>query len=245
MEIKHTQAFEDNYIYFLIENNEAVLVDPGDSTPVFAFLHKYELKLVGILATHHHNDHVGGIKNLTEKHPAIPVWGSAQDKGRVPGQTHFLKDKDSFQIFDKTCEVIFVPGHTAGHILFYFKESDDLFCGDTLFGGGCGKIFEGTFEQMFAAMKKIKSLPPQTKIWCGHEYTRKNLTLALQLEPHNRQLIERLAQLSNISVPLLLQDELDTNPFLRFDSADIQDSLKTQGDEFKTFVAVREFRDKF
>lgn len=254
MRVEIVPAFEDNYIFILRDEAAptAAVVDPGDASPVLSYLKKNSLQLVTIFITHHHADHVGGIRQLKKFFPQARVFASAVDTGRIPEQSDALQEGDSVYFASETARVLFIPGHTRGHIAYFFAgSSPQLFCGDTLFGAGSGGLFEGTYEQMLSSLKKLRSLPPTTTVYCAHEYTEKNLTVALQLEPQNQAVANRLRLVSICrekglaTVPLTLSEELTTNPFLRWDDPVLQAHLKTEGDELATLTAVRKFRDTF
>lgn len=215
-------AFTDNYIWLIRgPGRNAVVVDPGDAAPVLERLAAEDLTLTSILVTHHHGDHTGGIARLKERFPAIEVYGPAGEA--ISSLTRRLRDGDRLvpRGLETEYEVLDVPGHTAGHIAFY--GDGVLFCGDTLFACGCGRLFEGTAAQMTAAMARIRALPPDTRIYCAHEYTMANIGFAKWVEPDNPDLLarERAAQARRQrdlpTVPSTLDLELKTNPFLRYD----------------------------
>jgi len=220
MEVRRIHAFDDNYIWLIgCKNNPHVaIVDPGDADPVFAYLEQEHLKPVAILITHHHGDHTGGVKELVAKY-AIPVYGPAHE--RIPALTHPVGEGDTVKLDD--CELTFkvldTPGHTRGHVCYVGHEA--LFCGDTLFTGGCGRLFEGSPEQMYSSLEKIRALPDRTAVYCAHEYTLANLTFAGIAEPENQAISERLEQVRQLrathhdTVPAILALEKETNPFLR------------------------------
>ncbi|MDH5359741.1 MAG: hydroxyacylglutathione hydrolase [Gammaproteobacteria bacterium] len=220
LKIEAIPAFDDNYIWLILDDSRryAAIVDPGDEEPVIDYLTEHQIQPVAILITHHHGDHTGGVSELVKQYH-IPVYGPAHE--RIPAMTHLLKGGDRVMLEELAADfqVIDAPGHTRGHILYYGHEL--LFCGDTLFAGGCGRVFEGTMEQMYQAMAKIDSLPEQTRIYCAHEYTEANLRFARVAEPDNQALIKRiedtrlLRQQNTPSVPSLLALEKQTNPFLR------------------------------
>lgn len=214
------RAFDDNYIW-LIQDSErryGAIVDPGDEVPVIEHLQQHKITPVAILITHHHGDHTGGAQALVTKY-RIPVYGPAHE--RIPAMTHPLQEGDRIALAQLGAEfrIIDAPGHTKGHILYYGHDS--LFCGDTLFAGGCGRVFEGTMEQMYAAMARIEALPDQTQVYCAHEYTEANLRFARVAEPKNSVLLERILRTQELrrrnrpTVPSLLSLEKQTNPFLR------------------------------
>ncbi|MSQ81088.1 MAG: hydroxyacylglutathione hydrolase, partial [Candidatus Methylopumilus sp.] len=180
------QAFQDNYIWLIHNHQKSIVIDPGDANPVIQTLEKRSLHLVAILVTHHHADHIGGVSELKKKYPNVKIFAPNEDKYDFVNIG--LKDKDEIHIPELkiTYKIIGIPGHTQGHIAYYDKKN--LFCGDTLFACGCGKIFDGTHEQMYNSLKKISILPKDTKIYCAHEYTKKNIAFALSLNPNHTEL---------------------------------------------------------
>ncbi|BAW97158.1 hydroxyacylglutathione hydrolase [[Synechococcus] sp. NIES-970] len=259
MKIVRLPAFNDNYIFVLVNpvTRECAVVDPGDGNVVLDYLNRENLTLKAILITHHHFDHVGGNRQLLEHFPTAPVYGSAVDseKGRIPGQTVSLRAGDRLNICDRTAEILFVPGHTQGHIAYYFPpiqpaENGDLFCGDTLFANGCGRLREGTPAQLFASLQQICRLPDETRIWCAHEYTLKNIQFSLTINPENEALQARLRrvqtqrQQQEPTIPTVLGLEKQTNPFLRCGDRLLQANLKTT-DPLHTFTKLRGKRDLF
>jgi len=222
------RALSDNYIYLLINEStpEAAVVDPGDAAPVLWHLQNSGRRLTAILNTHHHGDHTGGNADLIRKYPGIPVYASAGDRGRISGQTVFLKENDEVKVCGAKARILAVPGHTRAHIAYYFPAEDDsgdLFSGDTVFGGTIGNLFEETPEVMFESIRKIRALPRRTRIWCSHEYTIQYVRESAGLDPMNPRLAERLRVLEAAApsgrptVPLLLEEECETNPFFRWD----------------------------
>lgn len=215
-------AFTDNYIWLVADGAAAAVVDPGDEDPVLAYLDAHGLALTAILTTHHHPDHVGGVAALLERFP-VPVFGPGGEK--IPGRTHVVGDGTAVQVPGLALSLtgLDVPGHTAGHIAYFgdVAGTPSLFCGDTLFAGGCGRLFEGTAEVMHASLAKLAALAPDTRVYCAHEYTIANLRFAAAVEPGNpgiaarveRELAKREAGLP--TVPSTLADEAATNPFLR------------------------------
>jgi hydroxyacylglutathione hydrolase len=218
IKIEPIPAFKDNYIWTLIHPKRALAlcVDPGDAAPVEQFLQQHQYALAGILITHHHWDHTNGITRLTRTRD-IPVWGP-QD---VQGVTHPLMDQQRCVLadIDLAFDVLAVPGHTLDHIAYYGHQL--LFCGDTLFAGGCGRLFEGTAEQLYHSLQHLAALPPATQVYCAHEYTLANLQFAQQVEPDNTALQQRLTATKRLcaqhqpSLPSTIDLELATNPFLR------------------------------
>ena len=218
-------ALGDNYIYMIRGDGPggAAAVDPGDARPVIAWLRKSGRRLEAILVTHHHADHTGGIPRLLELFPGIDVSAGAGDRGRVPGQTRFLSEGET--VCGGAARVLDVPGHTRSHIAYFFDDGrggGDLFSGDTVFGGTIGNLFEGTPDDMFASVGKIRALPDGTRIWCAHEYTLEFVREAARVDPENTRLHQRLERLESAAgtptVPLALEEERATNPFFRWDA---------------------------
>ncbi len=241
MQVQIVKALADNYIFVLQGDGapeEAAVVDPGDAAPVTHYLRHAGKRMSAILVTHHHHDHVGGNRDLLARFPGTPVFGGAGDRGRLPGQTEYLKDDDRIAICGVQARVLEVPGHTKAHIAYFFAGSDeasgDLFSGDTVFGGTIGNLFEGTPEVMFQSIRKIRSLPPRTRIWCSHEYTLQYVREAASIDPRNARLAERLRKLEasatahEPTVPLTLEEECTTNPFFRWDDPGLSAHLGTR-----------------
>ncbi|ABB57433.1 hydroxyacylglutathione hydrolase [Synechococcus elongatus] len=258
MRIDCLPALQDNYIFLLVdvEQRQAAVVDPAEAEPVLAALQAEGLTLTAILNTHHHGDHVGGNRRLLRQFPEAAVSASAVDRDRIPGQTVLLEAGDRLQICGQTAEVLFVPGHTRGHIAYYFPEVAEgnprgaLFCGDTLFAGGCGRLFEGTPAQMLDSLQQLRSLPDDTAIYCAHEYTLNNLRFALTVEPDNFDLQQRYQavaiarQQGQATIPSRLDIEKATNPFLRWDQAALQAAVSSQ-DPVQTLARLRSRKDQF
>lgn len=257
MEVRRLRALSDNYIFLLHdpEQQQAAVVDPAEATPVLRCLQELGADLVAIFNTHHHSDHVGANRRLIQQFPAVCVYGGADDRGRIPGQQVFLQEGDRVQFAGRNAEVFFVPGHTRAHIAYYFpptSEADtgELFCGDTLFAGGCGRLFEGTPTQMVASLSKLRDLPDNTRVWCAHEYTLKNLKFALTVDGNNPDLLERFTavkaarQQQQATVPSLLGVEKLTNPFLRWDQPALQAAVKGNS-PVQTFGRLRGMKDRF
>ena len=220
-------AFSDNYIWMLHDAEHAVVVDPGQAEPVLSTLAQRGLKLLGILVTHHHADHVGGVETIRAATGA-PVWGPAYES--LPEPVTRVQGGDSVELFGGPWQVIDVPGHTSGHIAFFSTRAQSqplLFCGDTLFSGGCGRLFEGNAAQMQASLDALAALPGNTLVCCAHEYTISNLRFAQAVEPNNPELaqyLEYCQQLRKNGLPTLpstLQTELTINPFMRSRAADV------------------------
>ena len=226
------EAFQDNYIWLIHNDQNSIIVDPGDAEPVINALERKNLNLVAILITHHHADHIGGVMALQEKYPHIKIFAPQKDKYEFVNIS--LKNGDEINIpeLQINYKIIEIPGHTQGHIAYY--DMENLFCGDTLFAGGCGKIFDGTHEQMYNSLKKISALPKDTKIYCAHEYTKKNIAFALSLDPDDTNLQLRKALVSNMknTIPSSLEEELKTNPFLKCTSLEAFKRLRDLKDQY-------------
>ena len=257
MQVYRLPALSDNYIFVLYAPEEriAAVVDPAEAQPVLQCLTQLDAELVAIFNTHHHGDHVGGNTELLRRFPQLTVYGGEGDRGRIPGQQKFLREGDRVPFGDREAEVLFVPGHTRAHIAYYFaptnpEETGELFCGDTLFAGGCGRLFEGTPAQMVQSLSKLRALPDNTRVWCAHEYTLKNLQFALSVESGNLDLQSRLAEVtamrqrSEATIPSHIGLEKRTNPFLRWDFPSVQQAIQTP-DEVKTFARLRQLKDHF
>ena len=247
------KAFRDNYIWTLRDAGQAAVVDPGEAGPVLDYLAAERLRLVAILATHHHPDPVGGIPELLERH-RVPVYGPKNEP--IPTLTRAVGGGDSVEIpqLDARFGVLDIPGHTRAHIAYYGGGA--LFCGDTLFACGCGRVFEGTPEQMHASLTKLAALPDETLVYCGHEYTLANIGFAKAVEPANpaldaREARERkLREAGKPTLPSRLGDEKATNPFLRTaEPAVIESANKYLGarlsDPVRVFAAIRDWKNKF
>jgi hydroxyacylglutathione hydrolase len=248
-------AFADNYIWMLHDESRALVVDPGDPQPVFEALQRLGVKLEAILVTHHHPDHTGGVKALRESTGAA-VFGPARET--IPEPLTRLQDHDLVMALGLSFKVIDIPGHTAGHIA-YFCESNEgsplLFCGDTLFSGGCGRLFEGTPAQMLASLDRLAALPEATRVCCTHEYTLSNLKFALAVDPHNEALIRYMESAQALrdngqpTLPSSLALELQINPFLRSRLPALiraaQSFDEKAHDEVSHFAALRQWKNQF
>ncbi len=258
-------AFNDNYLWLFHSDNEngggskqAWVVDPGDAEVILKALDERELKLAGILITHHHPDHTGGIDSLLKNFPNIPVYGPAG--GSVPQVTEPLNDGDSITIDEGIAfEVLSLPGHTLDHIA-YFRSGEGaepiLFCGDTLFAGGCGRLFEGTPEQMYHSLRKLGNLPDETQVYCAHEYTLANLAFAAAVEPDNEALIKRIAsakltrEQGQPTVPTTIGLEKITNPFMRSHVSSVRLAAEKRAgtaidEESQVLAVIRSWKDNF
>jgi hydroxyacylglutathione hydrolase len=252
--IVHTiPAFTDNYIWLFHQpnNNRAYVVDPGDASPVIEALNRLGLSLAGIIVTHHHPDHVGGIHQLLDKYP-VPVYGP----GGITQVTHLMNDGDALHLAEIEFRVLAVPGHTLDHLAYFAASEPLVFCGDTLFAGGCGRLFEGTPEQMRYSLSRLAALPSETLIYCTHEYTQANLQFALAVEPGNKALLQRVIQVDlqrqqhQATIPSILAEELSSNPFLRSDKPCVikaaeQYSGEITVSEDQVFTIIRRWKDHF
>jgi hydroxyacylglutathione hydrolase len=256
MQVYRLPVLNDNYVFLLHDpvRSIAAVVDPAVASPVLHCLQDLKAELIAILNTHHHGDHVGGNAELLQSFPNAVVYGGAADQGRIPGQQVFLREGDRINFGDRTAEVLFVPGHTRAHIAYYFPpvagQPGELFCGDTLFAGGCGRLFEGSPAQMVSSLSKLRELPDQTRVWCAHEYTLKNLQFALTVEPENSELQTRLQQVTTLrrsntaTIPSSIGVEKQTNPFLRWDQPTLR-AIADGKDQIKTFARLRSLKDQF
>ena len=242
----------DNYSYVIYEktSNTVSIVDPSEFKACDKVIQKYK-KLDFILNTHHHIDHVGANVELKKKYNS-KILGLNSDKNRIPGIDIFLKENQKQKIGNLEFEVIFVPGHTKGHIAFFFSKEKIAFTGDTLFSLGCGRVFEGTHEEMFNSLNKIKNLPPDTKIYCGHEYTKSNLDFCLAYDTQNTFLKEKAIDIqkklnSNLpTIPTILGQEIKTNIFLRYNDPEIKLALGLKdSSEVEVFSKLRDLKDSF
>ena len=254
IQITALPAFTDNYIWLLQDpdTRRCAVVDPGDAAPVQAWLADHPgWALSDILITHHHHDHVGGVEQL-KKATDAKVFGPASEK--IPARDVALKDNDRINVLGWDFEVFAVPGHTLGHIAFY--HDGVLFCGDTLFAAGCGRLFEGTPEQMHTSLSRLAALPEQTRVYCAHEYTLSNLRFAVAVEPDNRHTADRLADVTQkrqagiITLPSTLALEKLTNPFLRTGETSVKDKVdERNGPQDRApsavFAALRAWKDTF
>tara|TARA_B100000767_G_scaffold226560_1_gene216257 strand:- start:322 stop:1041 length:720 start_codon:yes stop_codon:yes gene_type:complete len=239
MKIQIIPCLQDNYSYLIIDEkkNTACVIDPSDADPIIEFLENNKIELKFILNTHHHYDHVGGNKKLKKKYGAS-VLGYKEDEERIPEIDILLNDQEIWKHKNFETKIIHIPGHTLGHIGFHFYKESAVFTGDTLFSLGCGKIFEGTYSQMFNSLMKLKMLPKNTKIFCGHEYTKQNSRFCIAHDENNEKLkakindIEIKLKKGLYTIPSTIQDELDCNIFLR-------------SNNLETFSKLRDLKDNF
>ena len=239
MKIQVIPCLQDNYAYIIIDekNSTACVIDPSESEPIVNFLEKNNIELKYILNTHHHYDHVGGNKELKEKY-AAKIIGYKGDKDRIPGIDFLVDDQDNWKQENFEAKIIHIPGHTLGHICFYFYKENSAFTGDTLFSLGCGRIFEGTYLQMFNSLKKLKMLPENTKIFCGHEYTKQNSEFCIMHDKDNQNLKNKINE-NDIklkkglpTIPSTIKDELECNIFLKSDNLENFSKLRDLKDNF-------------
>ena len=239
MHIEIIPCLQDNYSYLIIDesNNYACVIDPIESGPIIDFIENTNIKLKYILNTHHHFDHIGGNKELKKKFGSS-VLAFKDDLNRIPEIDILLEDNQIWKADNFIAQVIHVPGHTTGHICFHFFDEEVVFTGDTLFSLGCGRVFEGTYEQMFNSLNKIKSLPKETKVYCGHEYTLNNSKFCLKHDSENLNLkkkiknIEKKIKKGLPTIPSTIKEELDCNIFLRTK-------------DLKSFSKLRDLKDNF
>lgn len=256
MQVTIVPCLSDNYAYVLLApgSQRAVVVDPGEAAPVERALERLGLTLGAVLATHHHGDHVGGTRELAQRFPGLKVYGHVSDQGRIPEQSELLQHGDEFEVEGLSFRALHIPGHTRG-ALGYFGEGA-VFTGDTLFAGGCGRLFEGTPPQMYESLNvTLGALPDDTQVYCGHEYTASNLRFAAHVEPGNAAVSAKIARVAEqrargeATVPSTLAEEKATNPFLRCSSAEIianvSNALGADRSPAAILGAVRAAKDRF
>jgi hydroxyacylglutathione hydrolase len=242
-------AFDDNYIWLLHNARHAVVVDPGDAQPVIETLNILNLELAAILITHHHSDHIDGVAKLLE-YKRVLVYAPQYETFNFKHTQLLDGDEINLPEIHQRFRIMWLPGHTLGHIAYVNDEN--LFCGDTLFGAGCGRLFEGTPAQMLNSLQRLKTLNPNTKVFCTHEYTAKNIDFALTLEPDNVDLLKRKQHVQVLrtqkfpSLPSTIELELKTNPFLRCTQSTIVKNLQIKNDdELSVFTALRTLRNHY
>jgi len=253
MQINPIPCLTDNYAYVIVDSvaNTTGVVDPSEHKPIIDFLEKKKLKLDYILNTHHHFDHIGGNLELKKKYNA-KVVGFFGDKHRIPGIDITTQDNEKWFFGNSQVRTLHIPGHTLGHICFFFEKEKIAFTGDTLFSHGCGRIFEGDYKQMLNSLNKIKKLPKNTKIYCGHEYTYKNIQFCLKYDVGNIHLEKQLEKIKKLrsqnlpTIPSSLSDEIKSNIFLRCDQNDLKAKLNMENQEdYKVFTKIRDLKDNF
>ena len=239
MIVEIIRCLQDNYSYLIIDktNNSACVVDPGESVPIINFIKKNNINLKYILNTHHHYDHIGGNLELKKKYGS-KIIAFKDDKDQIPGIDILVQDNQTWKADNFEAKIYHTPGHTNGHIAFHFFNEKKIFTGDTLFSLGCGRIFEGTFEQMFNSLSRIKKLPKETEIYCGHEYTLQNSNFCIQQDPKNSKLKNKIIEIKKKlenglpTIPTILEEEIECNIFLK---------AKT----IETFSKLRDLKDNF
>lgn len=253
LEIIQVPVLDDNYIYLIHEPiaGETAVVDPAIAQPVIDTLNEKGWTLNFIYNTHHHWDHVGANLELKEK-TNCKILASEFDRARIPGIDKVLKQNDKIKLGAQVLNIIETPGHTLGHIVYYFADCNALFCGDTLFSMGCGRLFEGSAKQMWTSLQLLKKLPKQTQIYCTHEYTQSNASFALSIEPDNIQLQKRAQAVNQLrtenkaTVPSTMEQELATNPFMREHSLSIQQTINMKDrSNIEVFAKIRELKDNY
>lgn len=253
LEIFSLPVLTDNYIHIIHDpvSSETAAVDPALAQPVLEFLDKKGWRLTKIFNTHHHWDHVNGNLELKD-HTGCQIIASTADRHRIPGIDHSVSEGDTVNLGRHHARILETPGHTSGHIVYHFYEDRLLFCGDTLFVMGCGRLFEGTAEQMWRSLQKLKSLPEDTRVYCTHEYTQKNGQFALTVEPDNQALQQRMKIIAQMrqhnepTVPSTIKEELATNPFFREECPSLQHSLlMSNRTPVEVFAEIRKRKDRF
>ena len=253
MKIEIIPCLNDNYSYLIHDeiSNTVAIVDPSEFIPCDSIISKNYKKLDFILNTHHHYDHVGGNEELKKKYNS-KVLGFENDKNRIPQIDTVLKDNQEFKIGTLNFTTIFIPGHTRGHVAFYFKKERVVFSGDTLFSLGCGRVFEGTYKQMFQSLNKLKNLPGETKVYCGHEYTFKNLEFCLKFNPNNDFLKKKKDDIKlslknkKPTIPSTIADEIKANIFFRVNDPDVKKAINLENSpDIEIFTKLRDLKDNF
>ena len=253
MQITPIPCLTDNYAYIINDYNSKTIgvVDPSEAQPIISFLKRKNLKLNYILNTHHHFDHIGGNVELKKKYNA-KIIGFVGDKHRIPGIDITLNNNEQWNFGNSIIKVLHIPGHTLGHICFFFEKEKIAFTGDTLFSLGCGRIFEGSHNQMLTSLNKIKKLPKDTMIYCGHEYTYKNAEFCIRYDTNNTELKKKFEKIKKLrlknlpTIPSSLEDELKVNIFLRCDQNDLKTKLNMKNEEdSKVFKKIRDLKDSF
>lgn len=259
MDVVPIPLLADNYGYLLIGpgGKRTAIVDCSEAAPVLREIDRCHLVLEAILSTHHHWDHVGGNEEVVRAVPGVRVIGSRADRTRVPALTEAIADQEEFEVAGVRGRALFIPAHTSGHIAYLFEDNTpSVFSGDTLFAAGCGRLFEGSPEQMMRSLSKLMALPDATRVYFGHEYTEKNLSFARELEPENAEVVAKLERVRALlaegkpTVPSTIGEEKRTNPFVRWESPELQATLRRRfpdlpADPVAVFAKTRELKDNF
>ncbi len=259
MDVVPIPLLSDNYGYLLVgpDGTRAAVVDCSDAGPVLREVGRRGLRLEAVLSTHHHFDHVGGNDEAARAIPGLRVLGSRADRTRVPALTEALADGETFEVVGLHGRALYIPAHTSGHLAYFFEDGTPaVFSGDTLFAAGCGRLFEGSPAQMMSSLGKLAALPDATQIYCGHEYTEKNLRFAHELEPANRAIAEKLERVERLraagkpTVPSTIAEEKATNPFLRWRSPELRAAIRSRfpdvpDDDVAVFAKTRQLKDAY
>ena len=253
MKIEIIKCLEDNFSYLLIDEltKSTIVIDPSEAKPIINKIESLNLKLKFIMNTHHHYDHVGANLELKEKYNCR-IIGNEKDKERIPGINIFVNEGDNFNVGESNSIVMAVSGHTIGHICYHFPEDKLIFCGDTLFSLGCGRLFEGSPDIMVESLLKLRSLPNETKVYCAHEYTLQNALFALSLEPNNEAIKKKIDKIKDLrsknlpTIPSTLAEEKKLNPFLKFDDKNFLNSIGlNESSSTDNFRVIRQMKDNF
>lgn len=241
----------DNYSYILVSDNEVAVVDPGEAQPIWEYLQQHNLQLTSILCTHHHGDHIAGNLDLKNK-SGCKIYGARHDKDKIPGIDHSVDEGDFVTVGSAKAQVIATPGHTLGHISYYFAADKKLFCGDTVFVAGCGRLFEGSPQQMLESFNKVAALPDDVEIYCGHEYTASNVRFALSIDTKNEILAQFEKDVATkrrngkATIPSTVGHEKQVNPFMRCSDKLIREHLKMENaTAAEVFGKIRTLKDNF
>ena len=252
MNVEIIKCLKDNYSYLITDSDRnSIVIDPSESDPIIKIIEKKKLNLKFILNTHHHFDHIGGNDELKKKYSS-EIVGFKKDKDRIPGIDISVSDNEVWKSGNFEAKIIYIPGHTSGHIAFYFYKNEILFSGDTLFSLGCGRVFEGTHVDMLNSLNKLRVLPLETKAYCGHEYTKTNLNFCLKYDPNNTFLKEKSKEINSklknnlATIPTTIGEEIKTNIFLRCGDNHIKQSLNLKdASDQEIFTKLRDLKDTF